>query len=101
MKNLIIENLPYILSLIAFTLITTWTRLEARRKIIEKTIDSAFFIVENMKHQTESKIDDKLAEGLLQLKILLANEKVKINPKIKKQAENRFNELHGKQKAGI
>tara|TARA_R100000655_G_scaffold40546_1_gene76221 strand:+ start:426 stop:749 length:324 start_codon:yes stop_codon:yes gene_type:complete len=101
MKELLIENAPYILSFIAFTLITTWTRLEARRKIIEKAIDSAFFIVENIKHQTESKVDDKLAEGLSQLKSLLAADKVKINPKIEEKAVNRFNELHGKQKAGM
>ena len=98
MKELIIENLPYLLAVAAFVAISTWKKLEKRQEIIEKAIDSAFYIVENMKHQTETKVDDKMAEGLGQLKRLLATKKVKASKAINMQAEARFNELHGRHK---
>jgi len=99
MKELLISNIPYILATAAFILITTWKKLQSRRDIIEKAVDAAFYIVENMKHTTESKVDDKAAEGLAQLKALLANKKMKVTKKVSEQATSRFEELHGRQKA--
>ena len=99
MKELFIENLPYLLAVAVFAAITTWKKLEQRQEIIEKAIDSAFYIVENMKHQTDTKIDDKVAEGLGQLKQLLAARKVRSSKSINMQAEARFNELHGRHKS--
>ena len=99
MKALILENLPYLFALSVFAAITTWKRLEGRRELIEKAIDAAFYVVENMKAQTETKVDDKAAEALGQLRTMLARDKVKMNPQIAAKAEVRFNELHGRHKA--
>ena len=99
MKQMILENTPYLFALCVFVAITTWKKLSARQELIEKAIDAAFYVVENMKHQTETKVDDKLAEGLGQLRVMLAQNKVKMNPQIAAKAEVRFNELHGRQKS--
>ncbi len=99
MKALILENLPYLFALSVFVAITTWKRLEGRRELIEKAIDAAFYVVENMKDQTETKVDDKAAEALGQLRVMLARDKVKLTPQIAAKAESRFNELHGRHKA--
>ena len=93
MKQMILENLPYLFALCVFVAITTWKKLEDRRELIEKAIDSAFYVVENMKHQTEPKVDDKAAEALGQLRVML------VTPQIAAKAESRFDELHGRHKA--
>jgi len=79
--------------------ITTWKKLESRRAFIEKAIDAAFYVVENIKAETETKLDDKAAEGLHHLKTMLAAKRIKVSGKIHSQAETRFKELHGRHKA--
>mgnify|MGYP003152897629 CR=1 FL=1 len=99
MKEQILTNLPYLLAVAAFVVLTTWKKLESRRAFIEKAIDAAFYVVENIKAETETKVDDKAAEGLFHLKTMLAAKKIKVSSKIHAQAETRFKELHGRHKA--
>ena len=94
-----VENIPYIVAVAAFVILTTWKKLEGRRAFIEKAIDAAFYVVENIKAETETKVDDKAAEGLLHLKTMLAAKRIKVSGKIHTQAETRFKELHGRHKA--